>query len=187
MIKKIANTAVGLVVIAAGLFGFKNDHKPLNVRVKGDVVSVSESPRHSFEKWGVSFRKNEPQKQKFKEGKLRTTQSVNRLRRLGHRATPKRAKVVAWILVGPRGWRGHQWQCLTKLWEEESGWRWNASNPTSGAGGIPQSLPARKMASVGQDWAYNAYTQIRWGLRYIEGRYTTPCTAWGHFLRYNWY
>ncbi|MGO7983352.1 hypothetical protein ACC691_36485, partial [Rhizobium johnstonii] len=39
---------------------------------------------------------------------------------------------------------------------------------SSGATGIPQSLPGEKMATVGPDWATNARTQIIWGLGYLE-------------------
>ena len=33
----------------------------------------------------------------------------------------------------------------------------------------------------------NPVTQLRWGLRYIEVRYDTPCQAWSKFRRSNWY
>ncbi|MEO6790339.1 MAG: hypothetical protein ABI249_03690 [Ornithinibacter sp.] len=75
-----------------------------------------------------------------------------------------------------------QWGCLDRLWFAESGWRWSASNPSSGAYGIPQSLPGSKMASAGADWLVNPSTQIAWGLGYIESRYGTPCAAWQAFL-----
>ncbi len=54
-----------------------------------------------------------------------------------------------------------------------------AYNDSSGAYGIPQSLPASKMSSAGADYVTNAMTQIRWGLTYIVGRYDTPCGALG--------
>lgn len=78
------------------------------------------------------------------------------------------------------GWTGQEWDCLNKLWIGESGWNHRAKNPSSGAYGIPQSLPATKMASEGSDWATNPATQIKWGLKYIKGRpdYGTPCKAW---------
>ncbi|MBQ1167177.1 peptidase S1 and S6, partial [Streptomyces sp. A73] len=63
-----------------------------------------------------------------------------------------------------------QWPPLKKLWQRESGWRWNARNPSSGADGIPQSLPASKMRSAGADWRTNPATQIKWGMGYIKRR-----------------
>lgn len=75
------------------------------------------------------------------------------------------------------GFTDDQWGCLEQLWVGESGWRWDATNPTSGAYGIPQSLPASKMASAGADWKTNPETQIRWGIDYIKQSYGSPCGA----------
>ena len=80
-----------------------------------------------------------------------------------------------------------QFPCLNKLWNKESGWNHQAQNPSSGAYGIPQSLPGSKMASVGSDWQSNPATQIEWGLGYIKGRYGTPCEAWAHSQSVGWY
>ena len=55
------------------------------------------------------------------------------------------------------------------LWTKESGWNHKSSNGSSGAYGIPQSLPGRKMASHGKDWRTNPETQIRWGLSFPSG------------------
>src|SRR3954451_3061578 len=40
-----------------------------------------------------------------------------------------------------------QWQYLDALWQRESGWNHLAENASSGAYGIPQSLPGSKMAT----------------------------------------
>ncbi len=86
------------------------------------------------------------------------------------------------------GWGdAQQFSCLDSLWTRESNWNPYAANPSSGAYGIPQSLPGDKMASAGADWATNPETQIRWGLTYIQGRYGTPCGAWSHSMSYGWY
>jgi len=96
-------------------------------------------------------------------------------------------RAVGRLLVFDRGWADGQFGCLDRLWAKESGWRWNASNGSSGAYGIPQSLPGSKMASVASDWDTNPITQITWGLAYISGRYGSPCSAWGHSQAFNWY
>ena len=75
------------------------------------------------------------------------------------------------------GFSEAQWPCLDQLWIGESDWRWWAENPSSGAYGIPQSLPASKMATMGADYRTNPVTQIRWGLDYIKKSYGTPCNA----------
>ena len=99
----------------------------------------------------------------------------------------KDPKAVARAMVADRGWNDAQFQCLVKLWQKESNWTYTARNRSSGAYGIPQSLPGSKMASAGADWQTNPATQIRWGLGYIAARYGTPCSAWGHSQRVNWY
>jgi hypothetical protein len=100
---------------------------------------------------------------------------------------PGTAQAIAFDLVSGRGWDKSEYSCLVSLWAKESGWNQFAFNRSSGAYGIPQSLPAEKMASAGADWATNPETQIRWGLGYIEARYGSPCAAWGHSQARNWY
>lgn len=92
-------------------------------------------------------------------------------------------------LAAQLGWTGAQWTCLDNLWRGESGWDHTARNPSSGAYGIPQSLPPEKMAKYGDDYLTNPVTQIRWGLDYIAGRYGNPCNAWALWQSRNphWY
>lgn len=85
------------------------------------------------------------------------------------------------------GWDEDDFDCLVLLWYRESGWRVTAQNKSSGAYGIPQSLPASKMAAFGSDYLTNYQTQIEWGLSYINGRYGSPSAAWAHSQRKGWY
>ncbi len=94
---------------------------------------------------------------------------------------------VGCTILLQKGFGLDQWPCLDKLWKKESGWNYKATNRSSGAYGIPQALPGRKMASAGSDWRTNPATQIKWGLGYIKGRYDTPCGAWGHSQDVGWY
>ncbi|MEV6806713.1 peptidoglycan DD-metalloendopeptidase family protein [Streptomyces sp. NPDC051132] len=82
------------------------------------------------------------------------------------------------------GWDMGEWPALDRLWTGESGWRWDAKNAGSGAYGIPQALPAEKMASAGPDWRTNPATQIQWGMHYIKDRpdYGAPSVAYGKWL-----
>ncbi|MEV4344831.1 lytic transglycosylase domain-containing protein [Actinoplanes sp. NPDC049596] len=97
------------------------------------------------------------------------------------------ARATGCALMIQAGFGIDQFPCLDKLWKKESGWNYKATNPSSGAFGIPQALPGSKMASEGSDWKTNPATQIKWGLGYIEGRYDTPCGAWGHSQDTGWY
>jgi resuscitation-promoting factor RpfB len=94
---------------------------------------------------------------------------------------------IALGLLSKFGWSDDQFSCLNSLWTEESGWNVDASNPTSGAYGIPQALPGSKMASAGPDWETDATTQITWGLEYIQQTYGSPCGAWDHEEADGWY
>jgi uncharacterized protein YabE (DUF348 family) len=101
---------------------------------------------------------------------------------------PGSAQAIAkQMMADSYGWGDDQLACLISLWNRESGWRVNASNRSSGAYGIPQALPGKKMASAGSDWQTNPATQIKWGLKYISDRYSTPCGAWSAFQSKGWY
>jgi hypothetical protein len=97
------------------------------------------------------------------------------------------AQQIAMGMLGSYGWSSSQFSCLDSLWNEESGWNVYATNPSSGAYGIPQALPGSKMASAGPDWQTDAATQIRWGLTYIKSLYGSPCGAWAHEEADGWY
>jgi hypothetical protein len=100
---------------------------------------------------------------------------------------PAGAQAYASSVLPSHGWASSQFSCLVLLWNQESGWRTSALNVSSGAYGIPQSLPANKMSVMGLDWQTNYRTQINWGLAYIAGAYGSPCGAWAHEVAHNWY
>jgi hypothetical protein len=96
-------------------------------------------------------------------------------------------KVAKGIMNAEYEWGDDQYSCLNRLWTKESHWNYKAHNYRSGAHGIAQALPAVKMEVVSSDWRTNPVTQIRWGLRYIDIRYETPCDAWAKFKRSRYY
>jgi hypothetical protein len=100
------------------------------------------------------------------------------------RSDPRSA---ARALLADHGWSDSQFSCLDRLWQKESNWSYTARNRSSGAYGIPQSLPGSKMGTVAADWRTNPITQIKWGLGYIQDRYGSPCSAWSHSQARNWY
>ncbi len=194
MLRRAAITVGWLVFFFAASFsGLAENSQSQSLNVPRDVVSISEirpsvtpTPKSSHTE-SLKRKLTKLHKQKF-----RTTQASHKvlrekLRKLGWHATPREAQRIAWILTKPRHWHGREWQCLKKLWDRESSWEWDSDNPSSEAYGVPQALPGSKMASMGKDWFHNAYTQIRWGLKYIKDRYLTPCGALAHSDAYNWY
>ncbi len=71
-----------------------------------------------------------------------------------------------------------QMKCLGKLYGKESAWNPKARNGSHY--GIPQG---RSVWLRDQD----GYAQVRWGLSYIEHRYSTPCNAYDHWKAKNWH
>ncbi|CAL9579135.1 transglycosylase SLT domain-containing protein [Streptomyces sp. enrichment culture] len=90
--------------------------------------------------------------------------------------TVAEVKAIAQQIV-PSG----QFQCFSNIVDHESTWNYQAVNPTSGAYGLVQALPAGKMASAGADWKTNPATQIKWGVNYMNERYGSPCDAWAYW------
>jgi hypothetical protein len=77
--------------------------------------------------------------------------------------------------------------CLRDLIWRESRWYVQATNPITGAYGLPQALPGSKMASAGADWRTNPWTQIRWMVGYVNGRYGGSCNALAFQRANGWY
>lgn len=100
---------------------------------------------------------------------------------------PAGAQAYAASQLASFGWSADQMQCLKTLWTKESDWTTTATNASSGAYGIVQSLPAEKMAAAGADYLTNYRTQINWGLDYIKKSYQSPCGALNFHLAHNWY
>jgi len=129
------------------------------------------------------------QAKKAEEQRLAQAQASNVAQASSETPTDPSGNVaIAQSMASAKGWTGSQWDCLYGLWMRESGFNHLVENyEGSGAYGIPQSLPANKMASHGADYLTNPRTQIAWGLDYIASRYATPCGAKAHSDAVNWY
>lgn len=68
----------------------------------------------------------------------------------------------------------------------ESGWNPHATNPSSGAYGLPQALPASKLAAAGRDWRNNPITQLKWMKNYVS-RYGGGPGAAAFWRSHHWY
>lgn len=94
-------------------------------------------------------------------------------------------------MAAAKGWSGAQFNALLELFACESSWNERAGNPSSGAYGIPQALPASKMgdpaACGGANYLTDPQIQISWGLCYIQRRYGTPSGALDFHYRNNYY
>ena len=79
------------------------------------------------------------------------------------------------------------WSIANQLIFRESTCNHLAVNPTSGAYGYCQALPASKMANAGSDWRTNPLTQLRWCQLYMESRYGTWADAWTFWQQNRWW
>lgn len=99
--------------------------------------------------------------------------------------SPSEAREHGKKIATRRGWGAQEFACIDKLWgTHESGWRWNADNPSSSAYGIPQALPGSKM---GPGWQDDVDVQINWGYNYVTTRYGGPCQALKFWNSRGWY
>lgn len=162
-------------------------------RKAAEEAAAKEAEKKAAEEAAKKAREDE-KRQKEEARKAREKARVDKALNLAKRPVPATrgdgpaAQAYTKSLVtGTYGWSELQFQCVNHLWFKESTWQWDARNASSGAYGIPQSLPATKMASAGADWKTNYKTQVKWGLSYIKDRYGSPCKAWQHSVENNWY
>src|SRR5699024_2323822 len=85
------------------------------------------------------------------------------------------------------GFSPSEYAAINYIVSRESGWNYRATNPGSGAYGLPQSLPGSKMASAGGDWRSNPITQLRWMRSYVKSRYGGANGAYAFWQRNHWY
>ncbi|MFC4771602.1 phage tail tape measure protein [Enterococcus hermanniensis] len=85
------------------------------------------------------------------------------------------------------GFKPSEYSAINYIVNHESSWNPSATNPSSGAYGLPQSLPASKLASAGSDWRTNPITQLRWMRDYVNERYGGANGALAFWQRNHWY
>jgi hypothetical protein len=71
-----------------------------------------------------------------------------------------------------------QMSCLSKLYGKESAWNWKANSGSHW--GIPQGRSEYLKDATAEE-------QVRWGLKYIDNRYGSPCKAWDFFQKNNYH
>lgn len=142
----------------------------------GEQKAKEEKEKAEKAKQEAEKKKQQEQAKKKKQQPSKASHSKSELQSYAHD-----------LVIDTYGWSEEDFTALVNLWNRESGWNPNAHNKSSGAHGIPQSLPASKMASEGSDYYTNGKTQIRWGLKYIKNRYGSPTSAWSHFQNKHWY
>lgn len=85
------------------------------------------------------------------------------------------------------GFSPSEYAAIDYIVNHESSWNPQAVNPSSGAYGLPQSLPASKLASAGSDWRTNPITQLKWMRNYVNERYGGANGALAFWKANHWY
>lgn len=153
------------------------EHEVVAEKKTSNSENVKKSTKKSSKNVKTTTKKNTTKKN--------TTKKNTSTKKVAYNKTELQS--YAHNLVISYGWSEYDYECLIKLWNRESSWNPNAVNKKSGACGIPQSLPCKKMVSEGSDYKTNGKTQIRWGLKYIKNRYGSPSNAWAHSQKTGWY
>ena len=83
-------------------------------------------------------------------------------------------KEYAAVLVDDK----YQMSCLSRLYGKESAWNPDAVNGSHY--GIPQGRSDYLRDATAEE-------QVRWGLKYIDNRYGSPCAAWDFFQKNNYH
>lgn len=73
------------------------------------------------------------------------------------------------------------------IFQRESNCNPTATNKSSGAYGVCQSLPANKMQTAGSDWRTNPVTQMKWCQSYAQSRYGSWSNAVAFWKANNWW
>jgi cell wall-associated NlpC family hydrolase len=88
------------------------------------------------------------------------------------------AAAQAWMHshLADYNWGENQWGSLQGLWDGESGWRWNARNPSSGAYGIPQCMDTHTKILTRRGWL--GHDEVRTGDETIGYNQVTGKSEW---------
>ena len=85
------------------------------------------------------------------------------------------------------GWTTNDYEAAVNIMIKESSINPNSVNKSSGACGLFQAYPCNKAIRQYPDYMNNYKSQVKWGLNYIKGRYTTPVKAWKFWQEHKWY
>jgi len=171
---------IALVAVLA-IASLPTSHSQISANAPQNVTSVISQDR------SIEIATLATYEKEIKKEKTRSKEKASRSKRGDSPDVKANQAFAKSFMESQYNWGEDQHSCLVDLWNRESGWRHTADNPNSSAYGIPQALPGSKMVSAGADWKTNPETQIKWGLKYINNRYETPCGAWSAFKKKGWY
>lgn len=149
-------------------------------------AKIEAKKRAEAKKKAIAKKKAEAEKKRKAAAEKKAEEA--RIKKLGYEpGTTNPREIAKQILKNKFDYGNAEYQCFNNIIIRESNWIIDATNASSGAYGIPQSLPGSKMASAGADWRTNPATQITWAIGYMDDRYGSPCSAWSFKRAHGWY
>lgn len=143
----------------------------------------------SLQSWQVAV--SEPKPKTVAQGEIQATEYIPPV--ILPTPAPAPTKAPAPAVGSPTGNRSDwlaasgidqsNWQYVDFIISRESGWNPNATNPSSGAHGLPQALPYSK---TGCGWN-DAVCQLKWANSYAAGRYGNWAGAYQYWLGHNYW
>ena len=114
-----------------------------------------------------------------------TRKAVNQQVKVGMKTNLPEGSHKDWMIAA--GIPADQFGYVNYIITRESHWNPLAKNRSSGATGVCQALPGKKMASAGADWATNPITQLKWCNGYAVGRYGSWQKAYEFWTKNHWW
>lgn len=154
-------------------------------KTKGDWLKIKIEDKYFFIQ-NKSITNEDPVEKARKEKEAREKKEREQaIRNIS--VPPGQAKEAFNNIVAQKGLTQDEINGWAYIISRESGWNTSATNTSSGAYGIPQSLPGSKMSSHGSDWRTNPDTQLRWMYDYMVGRYGSIAGAVSFWNAHHWY
>lgn len=138
--------------------------------LKGQVEMVPGEPKIITETYEKSF-VNGTEVSNVKMSEVIVNAGKPAIKKVGKKALSADLNEMKVQLMSQAGIHSEDFEYANFIIKHESNWTVNATNASSGAYGLPQSLPGDKMATAGADWKTNPVTQLKWANEYAKSRY----------------
>lgn len=149
--------------------------------LQGQEVIIAGVPKTTLETYEI-VKTNGVETSNVKVSEVIVTEGKPAVKKIGKKVLKSDLSSDKEELMRAAGIAESDFQYVNYIVEHESTWRVTATNASSGAYGLPQSLPGNKMASEGDDWRTNPVTQLKWANKYAKERYGSWQKAYEFWL-----
>ena len=161
----------------------------IETKLPENILETGLTETYEIKRSGSTFTSDNLAQKEIKREKILSIESVKETEKTTEKVPefvtkPDKATCMAWMRAAGIPESSLE-DAYSIIWHE-SKCRYNAENKHSGAYGIPQALPGRKMASAGSDWQTNPITQLKWMDKYVK-KYGGWSGAWKFWQEHKWY